>query len=79
MISAYIIKFGQYAHVGDANDENNIHDECKNTISFDSENLIITSVKDDNELCTIFFDITPQFIKELKAFAMVIDAHYDGV
>lgn len=79
MISADIVKYDQFTHTGDGDYENNIHDECKNTISFDSVNLIITSVKNNNDLCTIFFEITPKFIKELKAFVSVIDAHYDDV
>jgi hypothetical protein len=76
MIRADIVKYDQYTHTGDSDDENNIHNGCKNTISFDSENIIITSVKNDNDLCAIFFEITPKFMKELNAFVSVIDAHY---
>ncbi len=76
MISAEIIKYDQFSHTGDCDDENNIHDNCKNTISFDSENLIITSVKKDNDLCAIFFEITPKLIKELNALISAMDANY---
>jgi hypothetical protein len=78
MISAYIIEHDQVTHVGDADDDNNIHLGCRNTIEFvDSSSLMIASAKENTELCTIFFELTPTFINELKTLISVIEAHYD--
>jgi len=83
MISAEIREYGQSTQVSDGkNDDPLIFDNCRNIITFDSEGMIIRSTemsngKEKNDLCTIFFKITPKFLKEVKAFVAAIDAAYD--
>ena len=87
MISAEIREYDQYAQISDGNnDDPTVFDRCKNIITFDCEGMIISSTqmpekgcddKEQNDLCTIFFKITPKFVKELKALVAAIDAAYD--
>jgi len=72
MISADITCIEQYAHIG-----KNVVEGCKNTITFDSENLIISSKAANKELCAVFFELNEDLIKDLKAFLHVLEASYE--
>jgi hypothetical protein len=80
MISLEITQFNQYAHFGNADIEENVKDECTNTITFDCENLIISArngrapVSDE---CAIMFELTPTFIKELGLLIEAIRSEYE--
>lgn len=69
MISTMIIKVNEYCSIGDDKD----HHGCVHTIKFDPENLIISSKNSEQELCSILFEITPDLVKELKAFVNVLE------
>jgi len=74
MIGADITKFDGFTIINTPSGSDNDHyGDCKNTITFDSENLIIESYQKKKELCAIAFRITPQFIKELKVFVNVLE------
>jgi len=73
MISAEIVNFDSFAVVCSSDVDDNFHNNCKNTITFDSENLIIESYQKKKELCEIAFRITPKFIEELKVFVNVLE------
>lgn len=77
MIDSQIINYGQYAHVGDPDDDENILDNCRNAFSFDCENLIVTASRNRDggyeDVCSIFFQISPRLIRELKAFVNTME------
>jgi|688.fasta_scaffold08531_17 hypothetical protein len=76
MVGFKITHFNQFAYVANAatpNHEDAVLSGCKNTISFDSDYLTITAMKEKKALCTISFDLTPQFTKEIKALAAVLE------
>jgi len=56
--------------------------KCINSISFDSENLIIKSLysngNDEDKVCCILFDLTDSFIKELKTLIYVIETEKEN-
>ena len=68
VISAKIIRHGEYCSVGDNVD----HHGCTHTMTFDPDCIAISSSKGEEELCGILFDISPELIKELKAFVDIL-------
>jgi len=73
MIYSTITHYNECCFIG--NDDDSFHESTKNTITFDSEALIIQAEKTggEGELCTIMFQLSPQLIKELKNIISTIE------
>ncbi len=87
MIKAEITQYGQQTRVGDPLEKHEIFDNSINTISVQNNLLIVNSEKwgvdgadeiinpEKNEfICTIFFKLSPELLKELKLLVAVIEA-----
>ena len=74
MINTELIHYEQFTIIGEKE-----YDDCKTNITFDCDNLIITSCQDNQELCSILIDLTPRLINELKALIAALDANNSSI
>ena len=78
MLRLKITNFNSFANTGEDGEDS--HENCRNTINYDSGCLLVDSYKGEKgekDICYILFDLNPEFIKELKTFVNVLEAHYE--